>query len=95
MKNGLFQSTNNNNNNNNTLNKEWGLGSLPPGGNPTLIAAGAEALYPSLDPNICAKVVRKEVLNSDMQVDNCNLQEMARYLAMTSDPFEHKQWKVD
>ena len=53
-------------------------------------AADAEALYPSLDPNICARVVREETLKSNLEVDG-NWQEMARYLAMTSNPWEHKQ----
>ena len=78
----------------NSLNKEWEATGLPPGERPTLIAADAEALYLSLDPNICARIVREETLKSNLEVDG-NWQEMARYLAMTSDPWEHKQWKVD
>ena len=78
----------------NTLNQEWEAGGLPPGEMPTLIAADAEALYPLLDPNICTRVVREETLKSDLEVDG-NWQEMTRYLAMSSNPWEWKQWKVD
>ena len=46
----------------NTLNQEWETAGLPPGEKPTLIAADAEALYLSVDPNICARVVREETL---------------------------------
>ena len=71
----------------NNLNQEWEAAGLPPGEKPTLIAADAEALYPSLDPQICARVVREETLKSDLEVDG-NWQEMARCLAMCSDPWE-------
>ncbi|MCP3678952.1 MAG: hypothetical protein GY782_01110, partial [Gammaproteobacteria bacterium] len=78
----------------NSLNQEWKAGGANPEDMPKLIAADAEALYPSLDAGICSKVVREECIRSDMEVDNTNWQEMARYIAMTSDPWEWKQWQV-
>ena len=39
-------------------------------------------------------MVREEVIKSPMEVEEFNWQEMARYLALTSDPWQHTAWKV-
>merc|ERR1712082_501212 len=46
----------------NSLNQEWKAGGANPEDMPKLIAADAEALYPSLDAGICSKVVREECI---------------------------------
>ena len=59
-----------------------------------LTASDAEALYPSLDAYECAKVVREEVAKMDFNMDGFNWKEMARYLAMTSEGWQWRQWCV-
>ena len=59
-----------------------------------LTATDAAALNPSLSAQETARVVREEVTNMDFNMDQFNWQEMARYLALTSDPFQHKRWGV-
>ena len=61
---------------------------------PVLVAADAMALYPSLDRHECARVVREEVIKSEVVVEGTNWREMARYLAITSDPWEWSKWGV-
>ena len=85
----------------NTLNQQWAgehegpqkatagdPGDRGVGEEPCLLAADAEALYPSLNTTQCAKVVRDMFMEADINVEGCNWKEMARYLAMTSDPWE-------
>ena len=65
-----------------------------PGDPPVLLATDAAALYPSLDPHLCARIVRKETVKSDLDFEGTNVREMGRYLAMTSDPWEWRKWGV-
>ena len=75
-----------------TLNED--LQKEPRGDMIELTAYDAKALYPSLDTEVTAKAVRQEVLQSKIQFEGLNPKEMARYLAVTSDPWEQKAWGV-
>ena len=60
-----------------------------------LLAADAEALYPSLKRDTCAKICAEEIQNSSLDFQDINWKEMTRYLYLNMTESVQKQWKVD
>ena len=61
---------------------------------PVLTAFDAKSLYPSLDTTKTAKVVREETMKANINLEGMSWREMARYLALTTDPWQQKAWNV-
>ena len=59
-----------------------------------LTATDAEALYPSLNAQETARVVREEVAKLQFNMNQFNWKELSRYLAMTTDYFQWRRWGV-
>ena len=60
-----------------------------------IVGADVKSLYPSLDAHRTGEAVRKEIICSSVEFMDLEWKEMARYLALTSDDFQHKSWGVD
>ena len=53
-----------------------------------LIGADAVGLFPSLDPDKCAKLVGEEFVTSDMKVQDVDYEVLTKYIAMNMSPGE-------
>ena len=59
-----------------------------------IVGADVKALYPSLDAYTTGETIRREIIRSPIEFTDLEWKEMARYVAFTSDPHQHKSWGV-
>ena len=69
----------------------WGnlaVRSNPDARNISLFSTDVSGMYPALDIEVIAKWLAEEYLQSDLEILNLDLLELALYLAVTNNPIE-------
>ena len=59
-----------------------------------IIAADANTLFPSINQEHSAEIVRREIMLSKISVSGTDWKNMARYLRMTCPPRLWSRWKI-